>query len=701
MPFLDGYQPLEVIHQGHRHAVVRARRIKDQRAVIVKMLVGEYPSQRELARLRHEFELTKRAAADHVVRVCELREEGNGLALVLEDIGGGPMSQMLAHQRMDLGTCFDLAMQLTDALGEIHEHQIIHKDINPSNVVVNPQTGELRVIDFGIASVLSREDQQVGNPGMLEGTLAYISPEQTGRMNRAIDWRTDFYSLGVTFYQMLTGRLPFDASDPMELVHCHIARAPVLPHEVDAAIPPMLSRIVLKLLAKTAEERYATARGLAADLEQCRRQWRARRAIDPFVPGQHDRSDRFQIPQRLYGRAAEVAALMSAFDRVSDGATELLLVSGYAGIGKSALVNEIHKPVVAKRGYFVSGKFDQLQRNVPFGSIIMAMNELVRQLLTESDERLAIWRESLLRALGPNGQVVADVIPQLQLIIGPQPAVPELPPGPSQNRFNLVFQQFIRVFASAEHPLVIFLDDLQWSDSASLALLEVLLADLETRWLLLIGAYRDSEVGADHPLRVTLDKLTVRTTAVSDVALGPLDLLTVTDLVCDTMHCDRDRGGDLAELVVHKTGGTPFFVNEFLKTLHEDEHLQFESDRGEWAWNLDQLRSLQMTDNVVDLMAEKLRKLPAHTRAVVELAASIGAEFDVGMLALVEGQTPMALAPSLGELLRAGFILPVGTDYRWCSPAARTAPAPATLLTASSRRASASCTIACSRRRTR
>jgi predicted ATPase/class 3 adenylate cyclase len=661
---LAGYKPLDVIHQGPRRAVVRALSLKDQRSVVVKMLVGEYPSQRELARLRHEFELTKRAAGDQA-QVCELREERNGLALILEDIGGEAVSKLLADHRMDLDTFFDVALQLACAIGKIHERQIIHKDINPSNVLLNRQTGELRIIDFGIASMLSREDQQVGNPGRIEGTLAYISPEQTGRMNRAIDWRTDFYSLGVTFYQMLSGRLPFETSDPMELVHCHIARTPLPPHEVDTAIPPMLSRIVLKLLAKTAEERYDSARGLAADLEKCHRQWRDHRRIELFVPGEHDRSDRFQIPQKLYGREAEVAVLMSAFDRVSDGATELMLVCGYAGIGKSALVSEIHKPVVAKRGYFVSGKCDQLQRNVPFASMIMAMNELVRQLLTESDEHLAAWRERLLGALGPNGQVVADVIPDLQLIIGPQPPAPDLPPGPSQNRFNLVFQQFIRVFASAEHPLVIFLDDLQWSDSAALALLEVLLADLDTRWLLLIGAYRDSEVGPDHPLRLTLDKLAAHATPYSEVALGPLDLPTVTGLVCDTLHCDSGRGGNLAELVLQKTGGTPFFVNEFLKTLHEDGHLRFEPGRGEWAWDLERLRSLQMTDNVVDLMAEKLRKLPARTRAVVELAACIGAEFDLDMLSLVAGQPRPAMAAPLWELLQAGFILPVGTEYRW------------------------------------
>ncbi|MBI3786442.1 MAG: AAA family ATPase [Deltaproteobacteria bacterium] len=661
---LTGYKPLDVIHQGPRRAVLRALSLKDQRSVIVKMLVGEYPSQRELARLRHECELVQRAAGEDAAQVCELREEGNGLALILEDIGGAAMSKLLAERRMDLDRFFDIALQLTRALGKIHQRQIIHKDINPSNIVLNLQTGELRIIDFGIASLLSREDPQVGSPGMIEGTLAYISPEQTGRMNRAIDWRTDFYSLGATFYQMLTGRLPFETPDAMELVHCHIARTPPAPHDVDATVPPMLSCIVLKLLAKTAEERYGSASGLAADLEECRRQWRAHRKIELFVPGKHDINDRFQIPQKLYGRETEVAALMSAFDRVSDGATELMLVCGYAGIGKSALVNEIHKPVVAKRGYFVSGKCDQLQRNVPFASVLMAMNELVRQLLTESDEQLAAWRDRLRRALGPNGQVVADVIPDLQLVIGPQPPVPDLPPGPSQNRFNLVFQQFIGVFTSAEHPLVIFLDDLQWSDSASLALLEVLLADLETRWLLLIGAYRDSEVGPDHPLRVTLDKLAARATPFSEVALTPLDLPTVTDLVCDTLHSDGARGGELAELVLQKTAGTPFFVSEFLKTLHEDGHLRFEPGSGRWTWELERLRSLQMTDNVVDLMAQKLRKLPARTRAVVELAACIGAEFDVDMLSLVAGQSRALIMPSLWELLLAGFILPVGSEYR-------------------------------------
>lgn len=662
---LPGYRPLEVIARGSKRAVVRAERLGDHQAVVVKMLLDDYPSPREIGRLRHEYEMTRRAAAESVVQVYELCKERNGLAMILEDVGGDALSRFLARQRIELDTFFDLAIRLVSALGGIHERSIIHKDINPSNVIFNERTGALRIIDFGIASLLAREDQQVASPDMIEGTLAYMSPEQTGRMNRAVDWRTDFYSLGVSFYEMLTGQLPFAATDAMELVHCHIAREPPSPHRVDPSIPPMLSRLVLKLLAKTAEERYSSARGLIADLDECRQQWTARRAITEFPLGCRDSSERFQIPQKLYGRGAEVATLMQAFDRVRDGATELMLITGYAGIGKSALVNEIQKPIVEARGYFVSGKFDQLQRNQPFASLILALKELVRQLLTESDEQLAVWRERLTRAVAPNGQVVIDVLPEVELIIGPQPPVPELPPGPGQNRFNLVFRQFIRVFASRQHPLVIFLDDLQWADSASLELLYVLLSDPETRWLFVIGAYRDSEVDASHPLRLALDRLQASGASSSTVALGPLDLATVTQLVDDTVHCGAGRAHGLAELLIEKTNGNPFFLNEFLKNLFEEQYVSFDRQRDAWTWELARIRERRITDNVVELMAEKLRRLSAPTRAVVALAACIGNEFDLDMLAIVHGATPSATVAQLWEALQAGLIRPIGGAYRW------------------------------------
>jgi serine/threonine protein kinase len=347
-------------------------------------------------------------------------------------------------REMTLLEVLKIALQLSKTLGELHQQQIIHKDITPANILINP-AGLVKITDFGIASRLTRETPEITSPDRLEGTLAYMSPEQTGRMNRAVDYRTDFYSLGVTLYEMLTRRLPFQATDPMELVHCHIAIRPQRPDAVRPEIPKVAADLVMKLLAKTAEERYQSAYALTTDLETCVAQLQSSGQIGEMSLGEADVSSSLQMPQKLYGREGETAVLMDAFWRVSRGATEMMLVCGYSGVGKSALVHEIHRPIVQQRGYFISGKFNQLQ-NVPYAALIQAFQALIGQLLTESSARLAAWKEQLLEALGAVGQVISNVIPEVELIIGKQPAVPQLGPTESQNRFNLVWQNFIGVF---------------------------------------------------------------------------------------------------------------------------------------------------------------------------------------------------------------------------------------------------------------
>jgi predicted ATPase/class 3 adenylate cyclase len=672
---LPGYKPSSVLAQRRGLAVVRARRVEDDRPVILKLLVEDDPSLEDLARLRHEYELTRRAAGDSVVTAYELREERGTAALVLEDIGGDSLAHLLAERPLPLETFFDVALHLAQALARLHERRIIHKDINPSNIVLNLKTGQLRLIDFGSASLLPREDQQVSSPNGFEGTLPYMSPEQTGRMNRGVDWRSDLYSLGATFYHLLTQRPPFESRDALELVHCHLARLPVPPHVHVPSLPQVLSLLVLKLLAKTAEERYRGAHGLAVDLAECRQRLLASGSVPEFELGREDLAERFQVPQRLYGREAEVADLLRAFERVSQGPSELLLLKGYAGIGKSALVHEVHKPVTRERGYFAKGKFDQLQRNQPFAALARALSELVRQLLTESDERLAAWRSRLQEALGSNGQVLVDAIPELGLVLGPQPPAAELPPGAAHNRFNQLFLQLVRALASPEHPLVLFLDDLQWADAASLDLLQVLLGDTETRGLLLIGAYRDNEVDASHPLRLALEKLEAAGRC-STLVLGPLDLPTTTRLIQDTASCDEPAARELAELVLQKTQGNPFFLSEFLKSLHEEGCLAFDRSRGAWTWDVERIRKLQITTNVVELMGGKLRKLPESTLGLLRLAACIGGRFDLRMLSLVSGLSPVKAASELWEALQAGLVLPLGDDYRLLLAAAPGAQAP-------------------------
>ena len=442
--------------------------------------------------------------------------------LVLEDAGGEPLDRLLGAP-MEVGRFLRLAIAIAAALGKLHQRGLVHKDIKPANILVNQATGEVRLTGFGIASRLARERQSPHPPETIAGTLAYMAPEQTGRMNRSIDSRSDLYALGVTFYQMLTGALPFTAADPMEWVHCHLARRPVAPAERLKEIPGAISAIVMKLLAKMAEDRYQTAAGLESDLRRCQTEWRAQRRIDDFPLGERDTPDRLLIPEKLYGRQREVETLLAAFDRVvKGGAPELVLVSGYSGIGKSSVVNELQPVLVPPRGLFASGKFDQYKRDIPYATLAQAFQSLIRPLLGKSEADLAPWRDALREALGPNAGLIVDLVPELKLIIGEPPPVPEVPPQDAQRRFQLVFRQFIGVFARPEHPLALFLDDLQWLDAATLDLLEDLLSRSDLRNLLLIGAYRDNEVTAAHPLMRKLEAIRAAG-RVQDIKLGSAD----------------------------------------------------------------------------------------------------------------------------------------------------------------------------------
>ncbi|HET6609713.1 MAG TPA: AAA family ATPase [Rhodopila sp.] len=622
--------------------------------VLIVRPATEHPSPPSLDRLAHEFGLKDELDGAWAVRPLELEGEGARTRLVLEDPGGEPLDRLLGAP-MEVENFLRLAIGIAAVLGNLHRRGLVHKDIKPAHILVNGADGQVRLTGFGIASRLSRERQMPEPPDTVAGTLAYMAPEQTGRMNRSIDSRSDLYALGVTFYQMLTGALPFTASDPMEWVHCHIARQPLAPSMRLETVPAPVSHLVLKLLAKTAEERYQTAAGVARDLQHCLTDWERRGRIDDFPLGQHDMPDRLRIPEKLYGRTHEVETLLAAFDRVATrGVPELVMVSGYSGIGKSSVVNEVHKVLVPPRGLFASGKFDQYKRDIPYSTLVQAFQSLVRPLLGKSDTELASWRGALLEALEPNARLMTDLIPELKLIIGEPPPVPELEPQQAQGRFQLLFLRFIGVFARPEHPLALFLDDLQWLDAATLDLLEVLLTS-GLQHLMLIGAYRDNEVDATHPLRRQLDNIRNTGARIEEITLAPLAREHIATLIADTLHSGAERAAPLAQLVHAKTSGNPFFVIQFLQALAEEGLLTFDYDAACWSWDLDRIHDEGHTDNVVDLMVGKLTRLPIETQQALSLLACLGNVASIPMLSIVfvasEEEVHTALWPALRQEL--------------------------------------------------
>lgn len=664
---IPGFENIELIHESDPLVIYRAFRESDGAQVILKTLLAKYPHKLDVAEIQREFQVVTQLNIDGVIRMHSLVTYGSGnLAIEMEPFGLS-LADLMAQRDgkpLPLDDFFPIAVRLTQILGRLHEHGLVHKDVTPGNVLIDPQSRELRLIDFGISSELSRERQSIMLPKRLEGSLPYISPEQTGRMNRDLDYRSDYYSLGVTFFELLTGELPFSATDTLEWVHRHISQPPPAAHQVNRDVPEPLSRIIAKLMAKNAEDRYQSSYGLIADLTSCRDDPLQTASLTPFDLGRMDVSRKFQIQQQLYGRTEELAQLITLFEDAAHGATSVCMVSGYSGVGKSALVNELGKSIVGKQGYLIQGKFDQFQQSSAYSSFALAFRSLVQQLLGETRQRLDQWREALLAALGVNAQLLIELVPELELIIGTQPPVPELPPTEAQNRFQIVFLNFVKVFANQQHPLVIFMDDLQWSDVPTLNLLQRLATARELNHLFIIGAYRSNAVEAKHPLHVTLGQIK-KTREIVMLALKPLDPSDVDQLIADTLHSDLARCEALSKTLYEKVHGNPFFTKELLKSLNEDGAISFDPDVGRWVWDLEAVRRAEVSDNVVEFMVASLRRLSASTQQVLQLAACIGNSFDLKTLSIIYEQSMERTGLALHEALKRNIVIPLHESYRF------------------------------------
>ncbi len=657
------YSVTETLHAGHGTMVCRAVREIDHRTVVLEAADPGRCSRGSMDRLRHEYEIASPLDLGAIVRPLALETFRGMPTLVLEDFPGHPLEHLLGAP-MAIERFLDLAARIAAAVADVHGRGVVHKDLRPENILVDPLTLDVKIAHFGLATQIPREQQPIQPPQVIEGSLPYVSPEQTGRMNRAIDSRSDLYSLGVILFRMLTGRLPFDAHDDLEWVHCHVAREPPSPAQLVRHVPDAVARIVSRLLAKMADERYQSARGLRHDLERCLAQWRAQGRVDAFPLGERDAPDRLQVPQRLYGREQERAVLLATFERVvATGAPQLLLVSGTSGVGKSSLVHELLRPLVHERGLFLEGKFDQNARNIPHSTIAQAFGELVRDILVDSDERRAFWARAIHDALGGDARIVTDMIPPLKLLVGEPPPLPPVPPTEMEQHVRRAFRELVRVFTRGGRPVVLFVDDLQWADPASLALVESILSDASMRHLLVVGAFRGNEVDGSRPFLEMLERVRAARTAVTEIALSPLRPEHVVHLVAETVHATRDEAWPLATLVHRRTGGNPLFIAQLLTALYDERLLRFDEEKHAWRWDVAQIALHGEAEDVSDLLARKITALPSAARELLETAACLGNQAPLAILAAAHGASEDEVLRALRDTLTAGLVVRARDGY--------------------------------------
>lgn len=682
---LPGYHVVETLDETAGSIVYRAVRQSDGLEVALKLLNQSYPSPARIEQFQNEFRLARlidagpggvapsggegtiagtvwselaSAIQGGVARVYDAIEYQRRWFIVMELCAGKPLRTLLQDEVLSLPEVLAIGVEVSAVLARVHDAGIVHKDVNPSNLIYDRQSGQLRLIDFGIASLATREATAFYGASGVVGSPPYLSPEQTGRMNRSIDYRSDFYSFGVTLYELLTGSRPFQGQDLLELVHCHIAKEPIAPHIACPTVPLEVSQIVLKLMAKNAEGRYQSVQWLRAALQSA---LDVARGVE--TPGSTSRVGRdvrarLQIPEKLFGRSGELAWLHAAFGRVRGGGTQLLLISGPAGIGKTQLIKELHRPITEQRGNFAEGKFQLLERNVPYAAFVEAFRQFANHLLTLTEVSLGVWRRRILEAVKSNAAIVIDWVPEFEAVLGAQPGVPALPPAETRNRVKVVLQSLVRACASREHPLVLFLDDLQWADAATFELLEAVVAVDESGHLLLVGAYRDNEVDTEHGLARMLERLVALGAPVQCRGLPSLAVEHVQELVSETLSFERADSLQLALLLHTKTGGNPFFVGEYLRLFDDEGVLTFDARQG-WSWDPAHARLEHLSDRLADLVAQRLARLPASARALLHLAACVGSRFDVRFLAELGHTTVEHIKHSLAEAQQEDIVEPV------------------------------------------
>ncbi|MFO0547584.1 MAG: AAA family ATPase [Polyangiaceae bacterium] len=673
------YQASELLFEGRRSLVFRGRRA-DGAPVLVKQLRGLYPEPADVAWSRREFDILRSAAGPRVLGALDFSVRDGRVWLILEPFDGARLIDLFATSRPSTNEAIDIAVEVAHALAHLHDKGILHKALSPESVLWDPHRRRASLIELGAASTVPREPPLARGAPPADADLRFIAPEQTGRVNRAVDHRSDFYALGCVLYWLLTGEPPFSGDDALDIVHAHIARQPIAPSTRAPSVPEPLSQLVMAMLGKRAEDRYQSAESLLEDLAACRVQQSAGSA---FKPRARDVERAFRIEARLYGRAAELGLLRAALDRVAAGARELLLVTGDPGIGKTALVHEVLEHAT-QRANLATGKFDQVNRDVPYASIVQALRQLLLRIVGEGAAEVERWRARLASAVGDSGRALTELIAELEAVIGPQPALEPVPPEDARRRLDLVFRRFVRALASEANPLVLFLDDLQWADLPSLRLIEALLLDPDVTHLLVLGAYRDVEVGPADPLSRTIDVIREEGARVGLVALGPLASADVAALIAETLHQELTAVAPLARVCLSKTGGNPFYLRRFLVGLHADGLLQFA--RGSWRWDIARgdgakaassdgplswspnegiaaIERQSVTENVVAFMTRQLHRLPDETRLALQRAACIGTTFDLHTLAALLARTPRETQLALESALSRDLIHPLDDRY--------------------------------------